>query len=239
MADPLAGVDTYLRYFGSGLAVTLAVFAASLVVAFAAGIGMGLARLARWRVVRYPAVAVVEVLRGTSEIVQLYWVFFALPLVTGFQLAPIAAGAIALGLNKGAYMAEVVRSAVQAVPRGQLEACVALNLSPLRRMQRVVLPQAIPRMLPPLANDTIDLLKATSVVSLITIADLTFRAQQLRSLTGTSLVPFGAILVLYFLVAMGVGGVFRSVEERVAVGRPRRTGPPFAHLFARGQEQSR
>jgi polar amino acid transport system permease protein len=206
----------------SGAWVTVVVTAGSLAIALVVGLIVGMARLSGHRALRWPATAFVEVFRGTSELVQLFWAFYALPLLTGYQLTPIMAACLVLGLNHGSYISEIVRSAIRAVPREQREAALALNMSPLSAFRRVVVPQAIPRMLPPLGNQAIDLLKATSVVSLITVADMTFRAQQIRSLTGQTLEAFTMILVAYFVLSTVIGSGVKMGERRFAIGPTKR-----------------
>ncbi len=196
----MSQVAPYLPLLLGGLWITLALtvvgMALALVVAFAAG----LSRMSRRRWLRWPASAFIDVFRGTSMVVQLFWLFFALPFF-GIQLTPFAAGVLALGLNEGAYAAEIVRGSINSLPRGQREAAVALSMSPYQRMRRVILPQAIPVMIPSFGNVLIDLLKNTSLVSLVTVSDLTFRAQMVRSSTGATTAVFLTILVLYFVVA--------------------------------------
>ena len=206
----------------SGAWVTVVVTAGSLAIALVVGLIVGMARLSGHRALRWPATAFVEVFRGTSELVQLFWAFYALPLLTGYQLTPIMAACLVLGLNHGSYISEIVRSAIRAVPREQREAALALNMSPLSAFRRVVVPQAIPRMLPPLGNQAIDLLKATSVVSLITVADMTFRAQQIRSLTGQTLEAFTMILIAYFVLSTVIGSGVKMGERRFAIGPTKR-----------------
>lgn len=206
-----------LTFVLSGLGVTVLITAVALVLALVVGLGVGLARLTPRRPIQWASAAFVEVFRGTSELVQLFWAFFALPLLTGYQLSPLAAACIVLGLNHGAYVSEIVRSALLAVPPAQREAIVALNLPPRQAFTRVILPQAIPRMLPPLGNQGIDLLKATSIVSLITVADLTFRAQQIRTLTGQTIESFAVIFVLYFVLSSLLGFVVKRTQRHFAV----------------------
>lgn len=197
-------VTVQLTVMGSALA---------LVVAFLAGLG----RIARWWPLRWLATAYIEFFRGTSIFVQLFWVYFVLPFA-GVSLSPLAAGVLALGLNVGAYGAEVVRGAVLSVPRDQREATVALNLTPYQRMRHVILPQALPLMLPTFGNNAIELLKATAVVSLISLTDMTFQAQVVRAQTGSTLVPFLTILVLYFLMALAISAGVRAFERRLTAG---------------------
>lgn len=210
-------VTTLADALFAGLAITLEVtlFAAILacVVAFAAGI----ARVARQRWIRAIAAVYVEGFRSTSALVVMFWLYFALPLL-GLQLTALQAGVLALGLSYGAYGAEIVRGAIVQVPRGQLEAATALNMSAGQRMQYVVLPQAILAMLPPLGNLLVDLLKATSLVSLITLSDLTFEGKILQNTLGHPLEIFALILVVYFVINFVLTRLVRLLERRVTLG---------------------
>lgn len=192
------------------LQLTVLGSALALVVAFAAGLG----RLSRFFAVRAIATTYIEFFRGTSIFVQLFWVYFVLPFA-GVSLSPLQAGVLALGLNVGAYGAEVVRGAVKSVPREQLEASIALNFTRYQRMRHIILPQALPLMLPTFGNNAIELLKGTAVVSLISLTDMTFQAQVVRAQTGNTLVPFGTILILYFLMSWIISFLMRRLERRV------------------------
>jgi len=185
----------------------------AMAMAWAAGLG----RLNRHRTVRWPAIAYIEVFRGTSALVQLFWFFYALPLF-GVSLAPMAAGILVLGLNIGAYGAEVVRGAIQSIDKGQTEASVALNLTPFQRMRWVIAPQAIVRMLPPAGNLLVELLKSTALVSLITLSDLTFRGLLLRSDTLRTGEVFGMLLLIYFAIALCLTSLVRRVETHLKRG---------------------
>lgn len=200
---------------GAWVTVQLTVMgcAVALVVAFLAGLG----RVSRHAGLRWLASIYIEFFRGTSIFVQLFWIYYVLPL-TGVSLSPMQAGVMALGLNVGAYAAEVVRGAILSVPRDQHEATVALNLTGYQRMRHVILPQALPLMLPTFGNNAIELLKATSVVSLISLSDMTFQAQVVRSQTGSTLVPFVAILVMYFALSSLISAGLRWLERRATRG---------------------
>ena len=187
--------------------------ALALVMAFLAGLG----RLSHYAAVRWLATAYIEFFRGTSIFVQLFWAYFVLPLL-GFDLTSMQAGVLALGLNVGAYGAEAVRGAVQSIGREQFEACVALNLSRDQTMRHVILPQAVILMLPTFGNNAIELLKATAIVSLISLSDMTFQAQVVRAQTGNTLIPFATILVLYFAMAMTISAGMRWLERRLTRG---------------------
>ncbi|MDE3773835.1 ectoine/hydroxyectoine ABC transporter permease subunit EhuC [Sinorhizobium meliloti] len=199
-----AWVTVQLTLMGSALAV---------VVAFAAGLG----RLSRFMAVRALATTYIEFFRGTSIFVQLFWAYFVLPFA-GITLTPLQAGVLALGLNVGAYGAEVVRGAVKAIGREQREACIALNLTRFQAMRHIVLPQALPLMLPTFGNNAIELLKGTAVVSLISLSDMTFQAQVVRAQTGSTLIPFATILLLYFVMAWLISLGMRWLERRVSRG---------------------
>lgn len=193
--------------------LTLMGCALALVMAFVAGLG----RLSRFFAVRALATAYIEFFRGTSIFVQLFWAYFVLPFA-GFELTPLQAGVLALGLNVGAYGAEVVRGAIQSIGKEQYEACVALNLGRWQSMRHIILPQALLLMMPTFGNNAIELLKATAVVSLISLTDMTFQAQVVRAQTGNTLVPFAVILVLYFLMALAISTTMRWLERRMARG---------------------
>lgn len=193
--------------------LTLLGCALALVVAFLAGLG----RISRHAPLRWLATVYIEFFRGTSVFVQLFWAFYVLPLM-GVPLGPFEAGVLALGLNVGAYGAEVVRGAILALPKEQHEACIALNLTRFQAMRHVILPQAIVLMLPTFGNNAIELLKGTAVVSLISIGDLTFQAQVVRLQTGDTAFPFLTILFVYFLVSLAISTSVRRLERHLARG---------------------
>jgi len=178
----------------------------------------GLAGMSPFRAIRWTNRAYVDFFRGTSAIVQLFWIFFALPLV-GPSFSPMVAGVVTLALNMGAYGSEVVRGAVRAVPAGQSEASVALNLTNFQRMRYIVFPQAAVAMLPPYGNLLIELLKGSALVSLITLSDLTFEVQKLRvnGMAPTATL-FTIALFLYFFVALALTGAVRAAERYLSRG---------------------
>ena len=162
---------------------------------------------------------VVEFFRGTSLVVQLLWIYYVLPEL-GIRFEPLAAATIALGLNFGAYGAEVVRGAVTSVPKAQWEATVALGFSKAHRMRRIILPQAIPEMVPPFGNLLIQMFKSSSLLFLIAVSELTFQVKELRVELG-SIQAFSIALVVYFVLAQVLIMGMRYWEKRSAakVGR--------------------
>jgi len=203
-----------------GLLVTLKITAGGTAVALAAAFAAGLSRLSRRCLLRWPAAVYIETFRGTSALVQLFWFFFVLPFF-GIDLAAMTAAVLVLGLNTGAYGAEVVRGAILAVPRGQVEAARALNMGPARTLWRIVLPQALIAMLPPAGNLVIELMKNSALVSLIAITELTFAGQLQRSATLQSGTVFTLVLLMYFGAALCITGGFRLMERRLARGGAR------------------
>jgi polar amino acid transport system permease protein len=204
-----------------GLRVTLQLTVGGAVCALALAVMSGLGRRSRRAWLRWPATTYVELFRGTSAMVQLFWFYFALPFF-GISLPALVTGVVVLGLNSGAYGAEVVRSAIANVPRGQWEAGRALNLSDARILWRIVVPQALPMMLPPAGNLLIELMKNTALVSLITLSELTFTAQVQRAATLETVPLFALTLLIYFLLAQVLLTGMRRLERNVTRHREKR-----------------
>ena len=207
----------FLQVHGSRLAdgtvLTVVQFLLATVVAVVVAVLFGLMRLSRNPGVRGVATVYIEIFRGTSLLVQLFWIFFVLPLF-GLNLDKFVAGFLAVGLNMGAYGAELVRGAIRAVPKGQWEAAVALNMTDRKRMWRVILPQALVIMLPPWGNLVIEILKGTALVALISVADLMFEVRQINIATFLSVQAFGTALIVYYVLARFlVTPVMRSLER--------------------------
>ena len=177
---------------------------------------LGLGRSSRLAAVRIPCVVYIEFFRGTSLVVQLFWLYFVLPAL-GVRLHAMTAAILGITLNYGAYGAEVVRGAVRSVPDGQVLAARALGLSGWGVLRYVVAPQAMTIFVRPWGNLMIQLLKATSLVSLITIADLTYRAYQMHQLTMRTFPIFGTVLVIYFAMAQCIA--FVTVQADRHFGR--------------------
>lgn len=214
------GAASYLSYAApllNGAVMTLKLTVLSEAVALTVGLIVGPALLVRSPLIRNSLQCYVELFRGTSAVIQLFFLYYVLP-QAGLSLDPIVVAVLGLGLNSGAYCAEFVRGAIRAVPRGQWEAASALGLSYFRVFRLVILPQAIFRALPPLGNMSIDLLKLTSIVSFITIADLTFVAYQINQTTMDTIPLFSIVLVFYFIAAQAIAFGFRILERRFGRG---------------------
>jgi polar amino acid transport system permease protein len=177
----------------------------------------GLARTSRWLLVRLASGLYVEVFRGTSGLVQIFFFFFVLPLF-GVTMTPVEAGVLALGLNFGAYGSEVVRSSIQNVDRGQREAGIALDMPEGLIMRRIILPQAIVAMLPPFGNLLVELVKVSSLLSVIALSELTFTARTISENTLRTVDVYFVALVLYFLMAYPLARIVRRLERRASRG---------------------
>lgn len=178
-----------------------------------------LAKTSPMRPLRWIANIYIEVFRGTSLLVQLFWLFFVLPLPPfNLSLTPFTVAVAGLGLHIGAYGAEIMRGALAAVPHGQIEAAIALNIPPLQRFMSIILPQALIKAIPPGTNLLIELLKATSLVSLITLSDLTFRSTQLVQATFRTAEIFSLTLLIYFVLAQAINLSMRLLEKRITRG---------------------
>ncbi|MEU3374813.1 ectoine/hydroxyectoine ABC transporter permease subunit EhuC [Streptomyces sp. NPDC006711] len=197
---------------GIWITVQLTLYSAALAAAVAFGVGM--ARTHRSRVVRFFAAAYTEIFRGTSALVLMFWLFFVLPPLAGWQLVPMWAAVLALGLSYGAYGAEIVRGALNAVAPAQREAGIALSLSPWQRMRLVLLPQAVPEMIPPFCNLLVELLKGTALVSLLGVGDVSFAAYLVRLATQDSAGIYTVTLVIYFVLAFGLTRGMKALERR-------------------------
>jgi polar amino acid transport system permease protein len=219
-----ANLGHFLSVLSAGLPPTIELTVGGIVVATVMSFVAGLANTSRFVVVRFIVRVYVEGWRGTSELVQLFWIYFAVPLLLGFQIVPLWAGVLVLGLNHGAYGAEIVRGAVQSVAREQIEGAVALNFTPAQRMVRVVLPQAVVEMLPSFGTLFIQLLKATAIVSLITVPELTYQAKQILIPVFSSQTPLilFAVLVFYLLLAIIITVLMRFAERLAAARLGRR-----------------
>ncbi|AMS44603.1 MULTISPECIES: ectoine/hydroxyectoine ABC transporter permease subunit EhuC [Aminobacter] len=201
---------------GAWVTVQLTVYSTILggVLAFVFGIG----KLSSNMAIKSVSVGYIELFRGTSLLVQLFWLYFALPLAgmaigIDLRLPPVVAGVLALGLNIGAYGAEVVRGAIQSVHQNQREAARALNFTPRQTLFNIVIPQAIPEMMPSFGNLAVQNLKDTALVSLISLGDLTFRAEQIRNFTQDSTTIYTLLLLMYFGMALVVTVVMHLIER--------------------------
>ena len=202
----------------SGAAVTVEVTAASLLLGCVVGLLVGIGRLnPRRRLVYGLCSAYLVFFRGTPLLVQLFIWFFGLPQF-GLMLPAFACGVVGLGLYSGAYVSEIVRGAIQSVDRGQNEAARSLGMSAGQAMRKIIIPQAVVRMIPPLGNEFIALIKNSALVSLLTIHDLMHEGQKIISVTYRSLEVYLAVALIYLVLTSATSGALRLIERRLRAG---------------------
>jgi len=201
-----------------GLLTTVSLTLISAILALILGFVVGLMRLSKYKIVRFIATVYVEVIRGTSLLVQLFWFYFVLPMF-GIAMPAFTTAVVAITLNYGAYTSEVVRSGIQSIDEGQTEAAVSLNMTRTQRMRRVIIPQAFIFMLPNLGNQLIELFKSTSLVSLITLTDLTYQADVLNATTFQTTEIYTALLLIYFVLAWPLTKGMSLLERKLTEGK--------------------
>ncbi|MCH5671677.1 ectoine/hydroxyectoine ABC transporter permease subunit EhuC [Streptomyces gilvus] len=201
-----------------GIWTTVQLLVLSSLLAAAVSFVVGVARTHRLWIVRFLAGFYTEVFRGTSALVMIFWVFFVLPPAFGWQLVPMWAGTLALGLTYGAYGSEIVRGALGAVDPAQKEGGIALSFTPWQRLRLILLPQAVPEMIPPFSNLLIELLKGTALVSVMGMGDLTFSANLVRLALQQSAEIYTYVLLIYFVIAFLLTRVMRGLEKKLKAG---------------------
>ncbi|AVH58561.1 MULTISPECIES: ectoine/hydroxyectoine ABC transporter permease subunit EhuC [Streptomyces] len=201
-----------------GLWTTIQLLVFSGLLATAVSFAVGIARTHRLWIVRFLAGFYTEVFRGTSALIMIFWVYFVLPLAFGWQLVPMWAGTLALGLTYGAYGAEIVRGALNAVDPAQREGGIALSFTPWQRMRLILLPQAVPEMIPSFCNLLIELLKGTALVSVMGLGDLAFSGNLVRLALQESAEIYSYVLLIYFVIAFLLTRLMRGLEKRLKAG---------------------
>jgi len=199
----------------TGTTVLLTV--ATMAIAVPCGIVVAALRLYAWTPVRAVATAYVELFRNLPLILVVYWAFYVLPIATGLGLSPFATGLAALALNVTAYNAETFRAGIGSIRRGQLEAAMALGMSRAQAVRRIVLPQAVRRILPVLASTWVSLFKDTSLVSVIAVSELAYVAMQIRAQTFRVLEMLTAMAAVYWLLGYPQAKLVDWIQRRYAV----------------------
>ena len=195
-----------------GAALTIQITLMAGFLAFVISIFVGLLRGLNNPFIRVSTTIYVEFFRGTSAFVQIYWAYFVLPYL-GLKLSAIEAGTLVLAMNVGAYGSEVIRGALASIDVGLREACLALNLPKWSAFWRILLPQAMLRAVMPMGNLLIDLLKGTSLLSAITVTDLSFAGRQSVSAFGHPMIIFGLVLIIYFFMAAPLSWCFSRADK--------------------------
>jgi polar amino acid transport system permease protein len=202
----------------AGLLDTLKVTAVALVCGLGLGLVLALLRLSPRRYLAWPAGFVIEVFRTTPPLVQLFWFFFALPLLVGIEMTPFLAAVFTFSIQSAAFFAEVFRAGIQSIERGQWEGALAIGMARRQALRRIVLPQAVTRMIPAFMERSIELMKTTTLVATISYADLLYQANAIAQKTYRPLETFTVAALIYFVVIFCFSLLARQLERRLAAG---------------------
>ena len=200
-----------------GAGVTIQITVLSTAIGFVIGLIVGVARISNLRVLRMLAEVYVEFFRGTPLLVQIFLFYFALPVITGQRIDPFIAAISACGINSGAYVAEIFRAGIQSVDDGQMEAGRSLGMTWLQTMRYIIVPQAFKRVIPPLGNEFIAMLKDSSLVSVIGFEELTRRGQLLIARTYGSFEIWMSVAVIYLVMTLTISRFVAYLERRYRV----------------------
>ena len=198
----------------TGAAVTVKITAISVMLGIVGGLFMGIARISENRAIHLAAAVYVDFLRGTPLLVQIFLVYFALPVLTGQRVDPFLAAISACSINSSAYIAEIFRAGIQAVDSGQMEAGRSLGMSWVQTMRYVIVPQAARQVIPPLGNEFIALLKDSSLVSVIGFEELTRRGQLIIARTYASLEIWLCVAIIYLIMTVSISRLVAWLERR-------------------------
>ena len=210
-----SGVVKYGDMLLLGLYGTVKIAVVSIVLGVIVGFIVALMRMAANPWVHKPATAFVEFYRNTPPIIHFFWFFYALPIVIGISLDPFVAAVLALSTQSGAFYAEVFRGGIVSVERGQWEGAKALGMNYRMAMQRVIVPQALRRMVPPFVERSFELTKTTALASTLAYAELLYQAMQVNSITYRPMEVYTAVALLYFIVLFVASSMMRVVEHRL------------------------
>lgn len=207
----------YLPFLLKGLWVTIAVTVAALALGTVTGLIAAMLRLSRHRIPRLVGRVYIDFFRSTPPMIQLIWIYYCLSIVTGLDIPAFVAGAIGLSLSTSAYLAEIFRGGILSLEKGQREAAMAIGMTSSQAMRRVILPQAVRRMIPPFTNTAVSTLKGSSLVGIVAVADLMWQANYLNTYTFRPLETLTIVAVIYFLLTYPQTIISNHIYERVRV----------------------
>ncbi len=197
-----------------GAGVTIKITAMSVALGVLIGLFVGIARICRVKPLRFLAAVYVDFFRGTPLLVQIFLFYFAVPVITGQRIDPYVAAVGSCGINSGAYVAEIVRAGIQSIDEGQMEAGRSLGMTWAQTMRYIIVPQAIKRVIPPLGNEFIALLKDSSLVSVIGFEELTRRGQLIIAKTYGSLEIWFSVAIIYLVMTLSISRLVAYLEKR-------------------------
>ena len=197
-----------------GAGVTIEITAFSVAIGFFIGLFVGIARISQFKILQIMAAVYADCIRGTPLLVQIFLIYFALPMAIGQRVEPFIAAVAACGINSGAYVSEIFRAGIQAIDVGQMEAGRSLGLTWWQTMRFIILPQAFKNILPPLGNEFIAMLKDSSLVSVIGFEELTRCGQLIIAQTYGSFEIWMTVAVLYLIMTMAISRIVAFLEKR-------------------------
>jgi len=208
----------YKMFYISGVQNTLLLAIFAVFFGVMLGVVLALMKLSKKKILKAIATAYIEFLRGTPVIVQIYIVYYGLPKAVPFELPDMVWGIVALSLNSGAYVAEIIRAGIQAVDKGQMEAARSIGMPHGMGMRYIVIPQAFKNILPALGNEFIVVVKESAIVSVVGITELMYRADTIRGITYRAFAPLMVAAVIYFIITYTLSRLLGIVERRMSAG---------------------
>lgn len=199
----------------AGAGITIQITAISVGLGLVIGMFVGIARISNVKLLRWLAAIYIDFLRGTPLLVQIFLIYFALPVILGQRIDPFIAAITACGINSGAYIAEIFRAGIQAIDEGQMEAGRSLGMTWVQTMRYIIVPQAFKNIVPPLGNEFIALLKDSSLVSVIGFEELTRRGQLIIARTYGSLEIWISVAIIYLVMTLTISRLVAYLEKRL------------------------
>jgi polar amino acid transport system permease protein len=207
----------YQEVFYRAALVTGLVTIGSLVIGLALGLALGMMRLSAVPVLRWPAAFYIELFRSTPVLVQLVWIYYALPVLSGLQMGNVASLLVGLGLHSAAYFAEIFRAGILSIDRGQSDAAKAIGMSYLQAMRRIILPPAIRRMIPPFINEFATLMKLTTLGSVLAVAELLHESENLINNTYRPLEVYSVLAIAFAVIIFPIIYLSQHIEKTLKV----------------------
>jgi polar amino acid transport system permease protein len=202
----------------AGLGNTVLLSATAIALGLMIGLALALLRLSHTRALSWPATAIIEFYRNTPPLVHFFWIFYGLPILTGVSLSPFVAACLALAIQSGAFFAEVFRGGIVSIERGQWEAGRAIGMRHATLMRRIILPQAVRRMVPPFVERSFELVKTTALAATLAYGELLYRAMTVASQSFRPLEIYSAVAVLFFALLFTASQIVRKLEARLQRG---------------------
>lgn len=213
-----ASVFMYREALIAGLWGTLKIFVICLVAGLSLGLVVGLARYSKRRLLRWPAAVFIEFFRNTPVLVQIFWFYFAFPILAPFDISPLMAAALGISLNSAAFSAEIYRGGIQSIDPGQWEAARAIGMRYFQIMRRIIMPQALRRMLPALTNRGIEIFKMTTLASAIAYGELLHQARLIASINYNPIEAYTVVALAFFVILYPIVRATYALERRMAKG---------------------